>query len=563
MRSFALVFVVAFTLALPVSPVRAEHGKSPVGERAQSLIAGLGDHTHTVTTSKSEAQAYFNQGVRLIFAFNHDEAIKAFRAVAEIDPSCAMAHWGIALALGPNYNLEAEEERSKAAYEAVRRAQQLAANSPPREQAYIAALAKRYSAKHVEDRKSLDIDYANAMRQVKHDFPDDLDAAVLFAEAMMDLRPWDLWTADGKPQPGTEEIVAVLEDVLRRNPNHPGANHFYIHAVEASPTPALALPSALRLSGMAPGSGLAFSEPLMPAAGHMVHMPAHIYFRLGWYSAAAEANRRAIEADRKYIAQHKPSGAYPMMYYPHNIHFLWSALTMEGRGAEAIEAATQVSSALTEEMVLEMPMIEGFVPTRLYALARFEKWDEIALEKPPGEKLSFATGMWHYVQGLAAEATNNISQADEHQKRLQAIIASTPEDKLLMRHSAARLLRIAACHLAAELDGRRADWDAAIKQLETSIELQDGLAYDEPPPWYIPMRQLLGQAQLSAGQPAKAEAAFRKDLEQHPENGWALDGLQRSLRAQNKSLEADQVQALLKRAWGQADFKPAASAAGK
>lgn len=540
-----------------VSIASAEHPPKPADSDAPlvAIIEGLGNHTHAITTSKPEAQAYFDQGLRLLFAFNHDEAIRAFRAAAQIDPQCAMAQWGIALALGPNYNLQAEKERSEGAYQALLLAQKLMTKATPAEQAYIAAIGKRYSSDPEADRKVLDTAYADAMRKLVKAYPNDLDAAVLFAESMMDLRPWDLWTPDGQPQPGTEEIVATLEDVLRRNPNHPGANHFYIHAVEASKTPERGLPAALRLSGMVQGSGLAISEPLVPGSGHLVHMPSHIYFRLGWYSAAVESNRRAVDVDRKYIEKYKPTGIYPMMYYPHNIHFVWAALSMEGRSAEAIEAASQVASALQDEMVLEMPMLEYFVPTRLYALARFEKWDEIAKAKRPRVEFTFATGMWNYAQGLAQVARGDTAQAKAHQRELATIIENTPEDKLLMRHSALRLLRIAGNHLGAVVDRHEGNLEGALSRLSAAIDLQDGLAYDEPPPWYFSVRQLRGDILLAAKQPAEAEAMFRQDLSRHPENGWSLHGLEQSLRAQNHLLEAEQVRDQFQRAWARADFK--------
>jgi tetratricopeptide (TPR) repeat protein len=553
---------------LPLSPAVAQHlaKSADAGGPSVGMMEGLGTHTHTITTARSEAQAYFDQGLRLLYAFNHDEAIRAFRAAARVDPQCAMAHWGIALAWGPNYNLEAEKERNEAAYQALLVAQKLMTRASPREQAYIAALGKRYSSLPHADRKVLDAAYADAMRQLVKSYPDDLDAAVLFAESMMDLRPWDLWAADGSPQPGTDEIVATLEGVLRRNPNHPGANHFYIHAVEASNTPERGLAAALRLSGMGQGTGLAISEPLMPASGHLVHMPSHIYFRIGWYSAAVEANRRAIAVDRKYIEQYQPAGIYPMMYYPHNIHFAWAALSMEGRGAEAIDAASQIADALRDEMVLEMPMLEYFVPTRMYTLARFEKWEAIAGTRRPRAEFTFATGMWHYVQGLRLVALADSAQAKAHQRELETIVASTPADKRLMRHSALRLLQIAQGHLGAVIDRREGNIESALKQLRAAIELQDGLAYDEPPPWYFSVRQLLGNVLLEAQRPAEAEAAFREDLARHPENGWSLHGLEKSLRSQNRPLEADQVHDHFERAWARADFplsgQPPASGGG-
>jgi tetratricopeptide (TPR) repeat protein len=332
---------ITWAIALAVLTTTAATAVHPrAGSKDEPLVAlmdNLGMHEHPITTKDPLAQKYFNQGLRLMYGFNHAEAIRAFRAAATIDPDCAMAQWGIALSLGPNYNLAADEQQAKDAYAAVQQARKMAAGASPKEAAYIEALALRYAETPPKDRAPLDQAYADAMRKVAERFPDDLDAATLFAESMMDLRPWKLWTKDGKPEPGTDEIVATLERVLQKNPNHPGANHFYIHAVEASTRPERGLACAERLGG------------LMPGAGHMVHMPAHIYFRLGRYADSSQSNERAIAADEAYLARYKPDGPYPMMYYPHNIHFLWASLTMEGRGSESIRRAGEVTAKVPDE----------------------------------------------------------------------------------------------------------------------------------------------------------------------------------------------------------------------
>jgi tetratricopeptide (TPR) repeat protein len=519
------------------------------GNKTQSdemvpLIEGLGDLDHRVTTSKPLAQQYFNQGLRLIFAFNHDEAIRAFQAAAKIDPDCAMAYWGIALAKGPNYNMEAEKERNKAAYDALQQAVRLAPKVSPVEAAYIGALSYRYGESPDADRKPLDLAYSIAMRQLSKQYPDDLDAAVLFAESMMDLRPWDLWSPDGQPREGTEEIVATLESVLKRNSNHPGANHFYIHAVEASSKPERGLDCALRLGG------------LMPGAGHMIHMPSHIFMRTGRYDEAAESNRRAIEVDQRYIEKLKPEGMYPMFYYPHTIHFLWYALCMDGRQAEAIEAADKVVALMPAEMVKDVPMIEAMLPTRLFALVRFRQWEDIFREKPPAEDLTYATGMWLYARTLAYSATGQKHLADDHRKQLEAIIEATPEDKKFMRHSAKQLLRIAALHADGVMEARAHKIDAAVERFGEAIRLEDQLLYDEPPAWFFPERQALGSVLLEAGRASEAERLFREDLKLNPENGWSLSGLARSLHSQKRTREADEVQARFVKAWAGADAKP-------
>ncbi|HTM54996.1 MAG TPA: hypothetical protein VL175_13265 [Pirellulales bacterium] len=560
----SVVLLMAFSGIVP--PVIAEHPKSDAkpkqvgsgvtgfaSEELPAQMDDLGDYEHRIHTADPLAQRYFNQGLRLVYAFNHDEAIRAFRAAAKIDPQCIMAQWGIALSLGPNYNLEAEKERSKAAYETLQVARGLLDKARPEEAAYVEALATRYSASPDAERKPLDEAYAAAMRKLAAKYPDDLDAAVLAAESMMNLRPWTLWSTDGKPAAGTEEIVSRLEAVLLRNPDHPGANHYYIHAVEASPQPERALASALRLSGMGPGTGLGFERPLMPGAGHLIHMPGHIYYRLGWYGAAADANKRAIEVDRKYIEQFKPEGVYAMMYYPHNIHFLWAALAMEGRSAEAITAADQVVGALEESMVREMPMLEYFVPTRLYTLVRFQKWSELAAEKQPAAEFTFANGMWHYAQGLACAAQGQ--SAEEHRRELEKIVSATPADKLLMRQSAKNLLQIAADELGAKLDALGGNHDQAVTKLRHSIALEDGLEYTEPPPWHRSMRAVLGSTLLEAKRPADAETALREDLKIYPENGWGLYLLARAVRDQAREAEAARIYTRFKRAWGHADFQ--------
>jgi tetratricopeptide (TPR) repeat protein len=538
--------IVTALVLLALSPaVHAVHPKrGGKDESFPPLMDNLGDHQHKITTKDPLAQQYFNQGLRLMYGFNHAEAIRAYRAAAAIDPDCAMAQWGIALSLGPNYNLAADDQQAKDAYAAVQQAKKLAARASPKEAAYIEALALRYAETPPEDRAPLDLAYADAMRKVAQRFPDDLDAATLFAEAMMDLRPWKLWTKDGKPEPGTEEITSTLERVLQMDPRHPGANHFYIHAVEASPAPERALPCALRLAG------------LMPGAGHMVHMPAHIYFRLGRYRDASQSNERAIAADEAYIASYKPDGPYPMMYYPHNIHFLWAALTMEGRGAEAIRAATEVCKRVPDEMVKKMPMVEAFTPTRLFALARFGRWDEILKEKAPDPEFTYATGIWHYARGLAWAAHNQSSEAETQAARLREIASAMPEEKMAMQHRARDLLAIALDHLDATLLAQSGEVDAAAALLRKAVDQQDALQYDEPPPWYLPMRQALGAQLLKANRPADAEKAYRDDLAVYPENGWSLFGLQQSLRAQNRADEAKAVGERFEKAWPSADIDP-------
>ncbi len=506
-------------------------------------LEGLGNHQHKITAAAPQSQRFFDQGLRLLYGFNHDEAIRAFRAIEDVDPNCAMAQWGIAFALGPNYNLQAEPERDKAAYEAIAKAQRFAHTASAAEQDYIAALAKRYAATpESADRKALDQAYADAMRELAKKYPDDLDAATLSAEALMNLRPWDLWTRDGKPQTGTEEIIATLERVLAKNPDHPGANHYYIHAIEASPFPERGVAAAERLPG------------LMPAAGHMVHMPAHIWLRLGRYPEAAENNRKAVAADREYIARCQPEGVYPMMYYPHNIHFLWSALCWQGRRADSLAAADELGAMMTDDMVRKMPMIEAFMPTRLFTLVRYGMWDEILATPAPAADFPYAAGMRHYARGLAFLETGRVSDARDEIKELKRVHDTIPPERMAMRHPMTTLLGIALDIAEAKLAAKEGQLGQAAGHLESAIKAQDSLQYDEPPPWYYPVRQSLGVVLLSAGKANEAEAVYREDLKEHPENGWSLFGLAESLKAQN-SPEAGAAVERFNKAWEASDIK--------
>jgi tetratricopeptide (TPR) repeat protein len=511
------------------------------------LLEGLGDNSHKITVAAFQSQRFFDQGLRLLYAFNHDEAIRAFRAIEDVDPHCAMAQWGIAYALGPNYNLQADPERDKEGLAALERAIRYARIASQSDQDYIAALSKRYArSSETSDRKTLDQAYADAMRDLAKKHPDDLDAQTLYAEALMDLRPWDLWTADGKPQPGTEEIVSTLERVLAKDPNHPGANHYYIHVIEASPYPERGLASADRLGG------------LTPAAGHLVHMPAHIYLRLGRYDTAAECNRKAVEADRAYIAKCQPEGIYPMMYYPHNIHFLWSSLCFHGCRAEAITAADELGALLTEDAVRAMPMIEAFVPTRLFTLVRFGQWDDVLKAPVPPVDFKYSRAIWHYARGMALVETNRANDAEVELKSLAEIHAATPEDSRAMRHRMVDLLAIARATLEGKIAAKQGRIDDSIARLEEAVRQQDALAYDEPPPWYYPARQSLGAVLLAAGRAADAEKVYRDDLARYTENGWSLFGLWQALKAQ-KSPDADEAQKRFEKAWAKADMQPQSS----
>ena len=505
------------------------------------LYADLGTWHHAVTASP-EAQKYFDQGLRLTYAFNHDEAIASFKEGARLDPGCAMCWWGVALDLGPNINLPMDPKAEPEAWAAVQKAQAVAPKVTPAERDYIAAVATRY-ANQPDKRAVLDSAYADAMRALAAKYPDDLDAATLAGEALMDLQPWNYWTMGGKPKGAILEIVGTLERVLAREPNHPGACHYYIHAVESSLEPEKALPCADRLA------------QLMPGAGHIVHMPAHVYMRVGRYDLAVQHNQHAAAEDAAFIERRHPAGPYPMIYTPHNYHFLWSALTMMGREKEAIEAARQVESHVPVEMVRQIPPLEYFTPTLLYALARFGRWDDVLAQPRPEAELRYTTGMWHYTRGLAYSAKGKTADARAELDSLEAIIAATPADAMANLNPVKSLLSIAERHLAADLAARAGRTDAAVKLLREAVALEDDLTYDEPPAWYYPMRQVLGNALLAAGRAREAEETFRADLKHNRENGWSLHGLAAALAKQGRKKEAAAIADRFNAVWAEADYR--------
>lgn len=507
------------------------------------LFPDLGTLHYPVTTSSKEAQAYFDQGLRLAYGFNHDEAARSFAKAAELDPSCAMCYWGVALTLGPNYNVPMLPERTRTMWEALNKAQAQAPRATPKEQALIAALAKRYKGPEPlepEAQQPYNEAWAKAMREVAKQYPDDDDIQVLFAESLMDLNPWKLWTADGKPAEGTQEIVATLERVLARSPEHPGANHYYIHAVEASPLPDRALTSARRLAGM------------MPGAGHVVHMPAHIYQRVGMYAAASEQNRRAVEVDRRYLERTTPPGYYPM-YVGHNYGFLAYSASMEGRAEESIMASRESAKALPPEMLEMMPGIDFFAAEPLLVLVRFGRWNEILEEPQPPEKYAVISGLWRHARGMALASLGRTAEAQAELDALRRIGDSVPPDLMADVNPAPKLLAVAAKMLEgriAEKSGRR---DQAIAAYREAVAMEDALTYSEPADWFYPTRHFLGAALLDAKKPAEAEAVYRRDLEKNRENGWALFGLSQALKQQGKKREAADAEARFRKAWARAD----------
>ena len=533
-RSLTATF---FLLSLPAALAADGPGAAVV-----PLFDDLGSWHHAVTTKSPVAQEYFDQGLRLVYGFNHDEAKRAFDEAARLDPDCAMAYWGSALTLGPNYNMQMDPEHVKSAYASMKKALALATKVTPAERAYIEALSKRYAEIPNTDRKALDVAYADAMRSVATRFPEDSDALTLFAEAMMDLRPWDLWTKDGTMQPGTKEIIETLRAALTKAPGNPGANHYYIHAVEMSAHPEEGLEAALRLPGLVPG------------AGHLVHMPGHIYMRMGRYGDAALANVPAVAADRKYIATARPSGMYPMMYYPHNIHFIWSASLMAGRSADALKAAKELDQAVPLDAIKAMPMLEYFTGTNLFALVRFGRWDEVLAAAPPSPELKYATAIWHYARSIAVASKNDRAAAAKEQAAFESAAAAIPPELQLVNNTAGNLLEVVRPLLAGEIAFRAGDHETAIVRLTEAVAAQDALTYDEPPPWYYPVRESLGAALIAADKWTEAEAVYRKDLALNPESGWSLHGLALCL-AHRKAPEFAAVNAQFEKAWATADVR--------
>jgi tetratricopeptide (TPR) repeat protein len=529
MKGFATAFLV--TVAL-VSAAGAEN-KSQSPPR---LMAGLGQVHHAVSTKNREAQQFFDQGLALVYGFNHDEARRCFEHAARLDPKLAMAWWGVALTLGPNYNLPVDLERERAAYDAIQKAIALQNDASEPERAYISALAFRYSNDPKPDLRQLDVAFRDAMSKLVKNYPDDLDAATLYAESMMNLNPWKLWTRDGRPAEGTEEIVAVLESVLKRDPNHLGANHYYIHAVEASPQPERALPSAARL------------EKLAPAAGHLVHMPAHIYARVGDHDASAKCNEVAAAADKKYIAATNVRGVYPMMYYSHNLHFLAYAGTMRGDLTEAKNAAARLVANASPHVKM-MPGVEGFLPTPYVVLLGFDKWDDIMKMPMPDSSLMITNAVWHFARGTSLASLGKTEAAEKEQRIWKEYAAKIPPETMYDElNQTGAVFKIHENLLAAAIARSRHDDKAAIDFLTQAVVAEDALNYSEPPPWYPPVRPMLGRVLLATNQHAEAEKVFRADLEKNPRNARALSGLRDCLKAQNRKYEADQIDQQLRAA---------------
>jgi tetratricopeptide (TPR) repeat protein len=535
MRILAHFLCVALLCAVTLAQEHASHAQAhPV-----TLVTGLGDLHHPVSTKNAQAQQFFDQGLRFIYAFNHDEAARSFQHAAELDPKLAMTYWGIAEAVGPNYNDPADPNRYKQAHEAVQKAVDLSPAASSSDQAYIQALAKRFPADPNSDLRKAAEDYRDAMRQVASDFPDDLDAATLFAEAGMNLHPWGLWHVDGTPEAGTDEIVSTLESVIKRDPNHLGAVHYYIHAVEASNSPERALAGANRLAELAPG------------AGHIVHMPAHIYIRTGDYEAAVKTNQKAAEVDRAYIKATGAQGIYPMMYYSHNLHFIAMSAAMNGNYVESKKNAALLMANVAPH-VKEMPPLEGFTTIPIAVEVRFHHWDEILKMPQPDPAMKTTTVFWHFARGMALASTGKVSEAEAEYKIVAAAEETMPPDvvfQMPINNKAKDILKIAKNVLGAKVAMATKDRDAAVVMLREAVAIQDTLKYGEPADWFFPVRESLGAALLMNGDSTAAEKNFRDDLARNPRNPRSLWGLHQVLLQQKREYDAGFVQKQFDSSW--------------
>lgn len=538
----------------PAGPAPAASDDGDLATRAGApLFDGMGNHHHPVTTSDPDAQRYFDQGLVIDFAFNHAESARSFRAAQKLDPDCAMCYWGEALALGPNINVTSDgkvvmsDDERIAAFAAIQKAVALKDSVTPAEKDYIEALATRYNGDPATPREPLDAAYAEAMRKLYEKYPDDDDAASLFAESLMNTMPWDYWLDPENPKPLTVEVLDALESVLARSPEHPLAIHLYIHAVEASSAPERAEAGADMLADLVPG------------AGHLVHMPSHIYWRVGRYADASKANEKAAAVDEAYIAACNAQGFYPAAYYPHNIHFLWAASSMEGRSKVAIEAARKVAANVRLEMIDEFPGVEFFHTIPLLSLTQFGRWDELLAEPQPPANLEYSNAIWHYVRATAYANLGDTEKARAEYEKFVPLRDATDVVFLdSIYYPATMLLTIADALIQGEIAMAEERFDDAIGYYRVAVETQDELPYTEPPFWYYPTRHSLGKALLAADDPAAAELVYLADLEQYPRNGWAMYGLIQALEAQDK--DASDVRQRFEQVWSQADITLAATA---
>ena len=511
----------------------------PIAPRLQNL----GVHTFPVSTANARAQLFINQGVSLAYAFNHAEAARAFAEAARLDPDLAMAYWGRALVLGPNINATMNPKDEPKALEMVREAQERRGHATPRERAYIDAVAARYTGDPA-DRAANDRAFADAMSRVVETFPDDADARTMLAESLMNLRPWAYWTRDGLPYPETTRAIAELEKVFEQNPNHPAALHLWIHIWESTDTPEKAEAQADRLA------------PLMPGAGHIVHMPAHIYQRVGRHADVITVNIAAAKADEDYIAQCRAQGLYPLGYYPHNLHFIWMGATASGQKAMALDAARRVAGSIPDEALGEVPILQGFVVVPYWAMVRFGEWDAILADEGPRLDTKYTQAVRHYARAMAFVAKDRLGEAERELSMLDRLVDDPDLAGMVTFsiNSGTSVLRVARGVVAGEIAAARKDWDQAVLHFDRAIRYEDLLIYQEPADWHAPVRQTLGAVLLEAGRPEEAEAVFWEDLRRHASSGWSLFGLMQAQRAQGKAEEAAMTEARFRQAWKDADI---------
>jgi len=525
------------------SDARAQQ-PSPTGALAPRL-QNLGPHVFAVSTSSADAQRFVNQGINLAFGFNHPEAARAFAEAARLDPDLAMAYWGHALVLGPNINATMDPADEPKALALIQKAISLKAGATERERAYIDALSSRYTGQAV-DRAKADRAFAEAMKALTLRFPDDLDAQAIYAESLMDLRPWNYWTRDGKPYDETAEAIATLDTVIRRNPNHPGALHYWIHLWEPTDTPERAEQEADRLLG------------LMPAAGHVVHMPAHIYARVGRHLDVVRANLAAEKVDEEYITLCRAQGLYPLAYYPHNTHFVWMGATASGQSAIAMQAANKLAAFVEgrQDMLGTLPFLQLFAVTPMWAMVSFEKWDDLIAMRAAPIDTPFVQAAWRYGRARAFAARGRLDEAEGELTALRALVGAGDFNAKsgFTNNTGAAILRIGVEIAAGEIAAARQDYDRAVLHLDRAIRFEDALVYQEPPDWPHPARLVLGRILLDAGRADEAEVVYWEDLKRNPETGWALFGLKRALEAQGRTEDAARIGERLRKAWSAADF---------
>lgn len=523
--------------AAPSHKHYAEPGQAPPPKPGAPLaprLQNLGVHTFPVSTKVQRAQLFMNQGLNLTYGFNHAEASRAFAEAARLDPNLAMAYWGQALVLGPNINAAMAPDVEPKAYELVQKALAMKGKASTRERAYIDALATRYNGKP-EDRKANDRAYADAMQKLTMKYPDDLDALTMYAESLMDLSPWGYFTRDGRPYEDTRKLTAALQHAINKNRNHPGALHLWIHLWESTDTPEKAEAEADRLL------------PLVPGAGHLVHMPAHIYQRVGRHADVISSNLRAAQADEEYIAACKAQGLYPLGYYPHNLHFIWMGATASGQKTLALQSARKLAAAVPHEALGAAPILQGFLVVPYFAMVRFSEWDAILADKGPAHSTVFTQSVWKYARAMALIATDRLDDAERELGELQALIVdpSLQGQTTFSANTGIAILRIAPAVIAGEIAAKRRDWDRAVMHLERAVRFEDALVYQEPHDWHAPARQNLAAVLLAAGRPDEAETVLWEDLKRNPEHVWTLGLLSKTLKAQSKTADAALIDARL------------------